>query len=71
MRVTAQLVETLSMTNLWSETYDRAIGDVLSVQSDVSRQIATSLALVLGRHEPAASAPPSAAAYESESASFQ
>jgi tetratricopeptide (TPR) repeat protein len=64
--VTAQLVDTTSMTKLWSESYDRDIGDVLAVQADVSRQIATSLALALtpGREEGGAPAPSSFAAYE-------
>ena len=66
VRVTAQLVDTTSMTKLWSESYDRGVGDVLAVQADVSRRIATSLALALtpGREEGGAPAPSSFAADE-------
>jgi TolB-like protein/Tfp pilus assembly protein PilF len=63
VRVTAQLVDTRSMTNLWSETYERAVGDVLAVQTDVSRQIATSLTLALAPARGTGAAP-SFAAYE-------
>jgi TolB-like protein/DNA-binding winged helix-turn-helix (wHTH) protein/Flp pilus assembly protein TadD len=66
MRITAQLVDTRNMAHLWSESYDRDIGDVLSVQSDVARQIARSLALALApKNELPVSTPPSSfAAYE-------
>jgi TolB-like protein/Flp pilus assembly protein TadD len=66
VRVTAQLVDTTSMTTLWSESYDRDVGDVLAVRDEGSRQIATSLALALtpGREEGGAPAPSSPAAYE-------
>jgi tetratricopeptide (TPR) repeat protein len=66
VRVTAQLADTRSMTNLWSESYDRDVGDVLAVQTEVSRQIATSLALALApvRDGPSGAAPASFAAYE-------
>lgn len=44
MRITAQLVDTRSMGQLWAESYERATDDVLALQSDVARQIALSLA---------------------------
>jgi TolB-like protein/DNA-binding winged helix-turn-helix (wHTH) protein/Tfp pilus assembly protein PilF len=61
VRVTAQLVETHGMTNLWTDSYERDVGDVLTVQSDVARQIARSLALALAPDAPArtgATSPP-------------
>jgi TolB-like protein/tetratricopeptide (TPR) repeat protein len=66
MRVTAQLVDTKTMANLWSDSYDREVGDVLSVQTDVARQIARSLAVALAPRSEPSSAPrsPSIAAYE-------
>jgi TolB-like protein/DNA-binding winged helix-turn-helix (wHTH) protein/Tfp pilus assembly protein PilF len=53
VRVTAQLVETRGMTSLWTDSYERDVGDVLSVQADVARQIARSLALALAPDTPA------------------
>ena len=47
VRITAQLVDTTSMTNLWAESYERDVDDVLAIQSEVARQIAPSLALAL------------------------
>ena len=47
MRITAQLVDTTSMTNLWSHSYERDVVDVLTIQSEVAQQIASALALAL------------------------
>ena len=47
VRITAQLVNAHSMTNMWSDTYEQDVGDVLTIQSAVARQIASSLALAL------------------------
>jgi TolB-like protein/DNA-binding winged helix-turn-helix (wHTH) protein len=47
VRITSQLVDTTSMTNLWSDTYERNVDDVLTIQAEVARQIASSLALAL------------------------
>ena len=47
VRITAQLVETAGMTNLWAESYERDVTDVLAIQSEVARQIARSLTLAL------------------------
>jgi serine/threonine-protein kinase len=43
VRIVVRLVEVESDTELWSSTYDRRIGDVFAVQSDVARQIAPAL----------------------------
>jgi TolB-like protein len=43
MRITARLVEAASEAHRWSETYDRTIGDWLSVQADVAGDVAQSL----------------------------
>jgi TolB-like protein/DNA-binding winged helix-turn-helix (wHTH) protein/tetratricopeptide (TPR) repeat protein len=66
LRITAQLVDTRTMANLWAESYDRDVGDVLAVQQEVAREIAASLAVALaprtgGDLEPHT---PSLAAYE-------
>jgi tetratricopeptide (TPR) repeat protein len=47
LRISAQLVNTTSMANLWSNSFDRDVGDVLVVQREVAREIANSLALAL------------------------
>lgn len=49
VRITAHLVGAKDQTHLWSATYDRVLGDILSVQQDVSHQIARALASELLR----------------------
>ena len=49
MRITAKLVQTTDMTNLWAESYDRDVADVLAIQSEVGMKIARSLTLALKR----------------------
>lgn len=44
VRITARLVETAGETHLWAETYERPVADCLSVQADVAKRIAVSLA---------------------------
>jgi TolB-like protein/tetratricopeptide (TPR) repeat protein len=43
VRITARLVEAVTETQLWSETYDRSTTDWLSVQADVAGRVARSL----------------------------
>jgi TolB-like protein/DNA-binding winged helix-turn-helix (wHTH) protein len=40
IRVHAQLIRAVTDEHFWSETYDRELGDVLSLQSDVAQSIA-------------------------------
>lgn len=47
VRVTAQLIEAESGYHLWSDTYDRDLVDILSVQSEVAKAIAGELKLTL------------------------
>jgi TolB-like protein len=47
IRVTAHLVAAADEVQLWSESYDRHMTDVLAVQSDVAARIARSLAAEL------------------------
>ncbi len=37
IRVTAQLIEATSDSQLWSETYDRELGDIFAIQDDAAR----------------------------------
>jgi TolB-like protein len=39
LRVTAQLVETQTGTQLWAERYDRALGDVFEVQDEIALSV--------------------------------
>jgi len=39
VRVSAQLVQASDQTHLWAQSYERQIGDVLSVQEEVARSI--------------------------------
>jgi Tfp pilus assembly protein PilF len=45
--VTAQLLDGRDRTNIWSETYERPAGDLLSIQRDVARATAEALAIRL------------------------
>lgn len=47
MRITAQLIDGQNGYHLWSGTYDRKTEDVFAVQSDIARQVARNLKVVL------------------------
>jgi tetratricopeptide (TPR) repeat protein len=47
IRITAQLIEVLHETHLWSANYDRSLRDILNVQQDVARRVGVALALEL------------------------
>ncbi len=47
IRITAELVQVRDQTQLWAETYDREMRGILTLQSDVARKVAESLALKL------------------------
>ena len=51
VRVTAQLIAAQSGTRLWSQTFDRKLGDVFLIQEEIARAAAASLRIAL---EPAA-----------------
>jgi TolB-like protein/DNA-binding winged helix-turn-helix (wHTH) protein/Flp pilus assembly protein TadD len=46
-RITAQLIESLDQTHVWSASYNRDLRDILSVQADVARQVGRALSLEL------------------------
>jgi adenylate cyclase len=48
VRITVQLVDTQSEEQLWTDTYDRDLEDIFSVQSDIAHQVAKALELQLG-----------------------
>ncbi len=54
VRITVQLVDTQTEEDLWTETYDRDLQDIFSVQSDIAQQVAKALELRLGVRESSA-----------------
>ena len=50
LRATAQLIETLSGTHLWAETYDRdlSVQNVFEIQDDIAQRVAASIAQPFG-----------------------
>lgn len=47
IRITAELIQVKGQTQLWAETYEREMAGMLSLQSEVSTKVASSLALKL------------------------
>ena len=47
VRVTAQLIDALAGTHLWSEQYDREYGDLFALHDDITRKIVTALQVEL------------------------
>jgi TolB-like protein len=47
IRVTAQLINAASGFHLWSQTYDRDLGDVLKLQTEIATAVASSLRVAL------------------------
>jgi serine/threonine-protein kinase len=43
VRITAKLIRGLTNENLWAKSYERDLGDVLALQSEVARDIATEI----------------------------
>jgi TolB-like protein/DNA-binding winged helix-turn-helix (wHTH) protein/Tfp pilus assembly protein PilF len=63
IRIAAQLIDVATQTQLWAETYDREIGDVLLTERDVAMRVAESLAMSVLRTTVVPRLP-SAAAYD-------
>jgi TolB-like protein/DNA-binding winged helix-turn-helix (wHTH) protein/Tfp pilus assembly protein PilF len=51
VRITAQLINAASDRHLWARSYDRDLSDVLTVQSEVAREIAQNISVELTPHE--------------------
>jgi TolB-like protein len=43
VRITAQLINTITGFHLWSQTYDRDLGDILKVQTEIADAVAGAL----------------------------
>jgi TolB-like protein/Tfp pilus assembly protein PilF len=67
VRIAAQLIQVADQTHLWAENYDRELGDILSLQSEVARAIAAEIQVKLTPREErrlARAQPVSAEAFE-------
>jgi TolB-like protein/Flp pilus assembly protein TadD len=53
VRISAQLIDARTDTHLWAETYDRDLGDVLELQSEVARAIAREVKVKISPQEQA------------------
>ena len=47
VRITAQLINTVTGFHLWSQTYDRTFGDLLKLQADIAEAVASALEVKL------------------------
>jgi TolB-like protein/tetratricopeptide (TPR) repeat protein len=47
IRITAQLINAVTGFHLWSKTYDRDLGDVLKLQTEIATEVASSLKVTL------------------------
>jgi hypothetical protein len=51
VRIAVQLIHADTDAHLWSQTYDRDLGDVFAVQDDIARAVVTELrAALVGEH---------------------
>jgi len=53
VRITAQLVELKAQTQLWAETYERDLRDILAVQADIAQAIAREIHVLIRHPEQA------------------
>jgi DNA-binding SARP family transcriptional activator len=51
VRVTVQLVDTLTSSQIWAERFDRGVDDILAVQDEITNRIAGAVEPELLRHE--------------------
>ena len=52
VRVSVQLVKVADSAHLWSETYDRTLGDIFAVQDDIAQSVVTELRSALMSDKP-------------------
>jgi TolB-like protein/Tfp pilus assembly protein PilF len=53
VRITAQLIHAHSDQHLWAESYERDLRDILAVQSDIAREVANQIRIMLTPEEQA------------------
>jgi TolB-like protein/DNA-binding winged helix-turn-helix (wHTH) protein len=64
VRVTAQLVDSKDGSRLWSETYERKLGDIFSIQDDIAKAVAAALSTRLGDQRDALAGTQNVEAYD-------
>ncbi|MEM8814240.1 MAG: winged helix-turn-helix domain-containing protein [Pseudomonadota bacterium] len=47
LRITAQLIDASDSAHIWSESYDKKVGDIFEIQSEIAESVAASLAAAL------------------------
>jgi adenylate cyclase len=48
LRITAQLIKAVDGYHLWSETYDRELKDIFTIQNNIAKAVTTALSVTLG-----------------------
>ena len=48
VRITVQLINTITDDHIWSKTYDRTLKDIFTIQEDIARSVADTLQVSLG-----------------------
>ena len=51
LRITAQLIDATKDSHLWTEIYERPVGDIFDIQSDIAKKIAHNLKVELSTSE--------------------
>jgi len=51
LRITVQLIDSMSSDHIWAESYDRELKDVFIIQSDIAKTVADALKVQLQRQE--------------------
>ena len=51
VRVSVRLIQASDETNLWAETYERSLADILRLQADIARTTASEIRLTLTREQ--------------------
>jgi eukaryotic-like serine/threonine-protein kinase len=65
VRITAQLIKAADGFHVWSETYDRDLNDIFTVQEDIARAVTSALQVtLLGKPAAAATRPTNSEAYD-------
>jgi TolB-like protein/DNA-binding winged helix-turn-helix (wHTH) protein/Tfp pilus assembly protein PilF len=64
VRITAQLIAASNNSHVWSDTYDRGLGDLFAVQDEIATAVATALDIALSGSAQVAAAPANFEAYE-------
>ncbi|MGA9354236.1 MAG: winged helix-turn-helix domain-containing protein [Terriglobales bacterium] len=59
VRITAQLIQTKDQTHLWARQYDRDLNNLLTLQSEIAREIANEIEFSLSGRRPIDAAPTS------------